>query len=219
MTLGEFVKQYRDEHSLSLRDFAARAGLSAAYLSMLENNCNPRTGAAMAPKLETYKKISAASGVSFPDLFRIVEDDVDFSAGTEPMPQMRAVPRLGTIACGAPIMAEQNYDGFDTVPDFVRCDFTLICKGDSMTGARIYDGDVVCIRAQEAAENGQICAVLIDDETESGRATLKRVRFGEDGAVVLWPENPAYRPMVYVGDDVGRVHILGVATHFISTVR
>lgn len=144
--------------------------------------------------------------------------DKGAGSGAFGMPDFHAVPRYGTIACGAPILAEQNIEGYDNVPDWVHCDFTLICRGDSMTGARIYDGDVVCIRQQDEVESGQIAAVLVDDETESGSATLKRVRI-VDGGIILMPENPAYEPQFYLGADAQRVHILGLATHFISTVH
>ena len=132
--------------------------------------------------------------------------------GTLPPPSVRSVPRVGTIACGAPILAEGNVEGYDQVPDFVHCDFTLRARGDSMIGARIHDGDIVCIRQQPEVANGQIAAVLIDDE-----ATLKRVHY-VDGGVILMPENSDYAPLIFTGDDVNKVKIIGLATHFISTV-
>lgn len=133
--------------------------------------------------------------------------------GAEPMPFVRSVPRLGAIACGEPILADQNIEGYDEVPDYIKCDFTLLCKGDSMINARIYDGDIVCIKRQDRVENGQIAAVLVDDE-----ATLKRVRY-IDGGVVLMPENSNYEPKVFTGDAVKNIRIIGRATHFISTVK
>lgn len=136
--------------------------------------------------------------------------------GTNPMPSTLRVPRLGVIACGEPVLAEQNVEDYDEVPDFVKCDFTLVCDGDSMTGARINSGDVVCIKLQDTVENGQIAAVLVDDGGESA-ATLKRVRF-IDGGVALLPENPAYEPKFFTGESARKVRILGLATHFISKV-
>ena len=131
--------------------------------------------------------------------------------------RIHRVPRLGVIACGEPVLAEQNIENYDQVPDWVNCDFTLLCKGDSMTGARIYDGDIVCIKQQPTVENGQIAAVIIEGEFDS-EATLKRVRFRK-GNIELWPENPAYEPYIFSDEDKGRVRILGLATHFISTIR
>lgn len=130
-----------------------------------------------------------------------------------PMPETKKLPRLGTIACGEPILAEENIEDWDSVPLWVRADFTLKCKGDSMINARIFDGDVVCIHKQEAVDDGEIAAVLIGDE-----ATLKRVHLFADH-IVLQPENPNYRPLSYWEEEMNDVHILGKATYFISAVR
>lgn len=131
-----------------------------------------------------------------------------------PMPAFRKVPRLGRIACGEPITAAENIEGYDAVPDYVKADFTLVCKGDSMINARIYDGDIVCISQKIEVHSGDIAAVLVDGD----EATLKRIRIFEDH-VVLEPENPTYRPMTFWDADMNRIRIIGKATHFISTVR
>jgi repressor LexA len=82
-----------------------------------------------------------------------------------------------------------------------------------MINARIFDGDIVYIRQQETVENGEIAAVLIDNE-----ATLKRVcLFGDH--ISLEPENPQYRPIVLWGDEMNTVRILGKAVAFTSLVR
>lgn len=132
----------------------------------------------------------------------------------QPVPETRPKPRLGTIACGTPILAQQNIEGYDQIPDYIKCDFTLVCKGDSMIDARIHDGDVVCIRQQPEVENGQIAAVLVVDAGNDA-ATLKRF-YRDKNSVTLMPANPAYPPQVFTGDAANRVKILGVATHFIS---
>lgn len=131
--------------------------------------------------------------------------------GIEPMPKTRQVPILGTIACGEPITADQNIESYAAVPNNIRCDFILRCKGDSMTGARIYDGDMVYIHAQPEVENGQIAAVLID-----GEATLKRVYVFSDH-LILRPENPAYKDLVF--DNRNDVRILGLAVAFTGTLK
>lgn len=223
MTLGEYIKAYREEHRMSQREFARLCGFTNGYISMLENGKNSQTGRPIKSSIGVYKAVASAVGLTTGDLLAMLDDEVSLDMNrtvdnVQTMPQIRTIPRLGSIACGTPILAQQNIEGYDAVPDYINCDFTLVCKGDSMTGARIYDGDVVCIRQQETVDNGQIAAVLIDDETECGSATLKRVRF-TDGGVILWPENPNYAPMVFTGNDVSRVHILGLATHFISVVR
>ena len=126
---------------------------------------------------------------------------------------MKRIPLIGTIACGEPLLAVENIEGEVDVPEHIRADFALRCKGDSMINARIFDGDIVYIRQQPAVENGQIAAVLIGDE-----ATLKRVRLFEDH-ISLEPENPMYRPIVYWNGDMISVRILGLAVAFTSMVR
>lgn len=133
--------------------------------------------------------------------------------GLMPMPKFVKKPRLGTIACGKPILAVEEAEVFDDVPEGVNCDFTLKCKGDSMINARVFDGDIVYIRQQEMVDNGDIAAVLIEDET-----TLKRVRLFEDH-IVLEPENPMYKPLVYWGEEMNTIRILGKAVAFTSAMR
>lgn len=130
-----------------------------------------------------------------------------------PMPAMRKIPLVGSIACGTPILAEENREGDVDIPEHIHADFALRCKGDSMINARIYDGDIVYIRQQDSVEHGQIAAVLIDDE-----ATLKRVHLFEDH-IVLEAENPQFRPMTFWGEEMRAIRILGRAVAFTSHVR
>lgn len=129
-----------------------------------------------------------------------------------PMPETYKVPLVGTIACGTPILAVENTDGEVDVPDYIHADFALRCKGDSMINARIFDGDIVYIRQQDSVENGEIAAVLIDDE-----ATLKRVRIFDDH-ISLEPENPQYKPIVLWDEEMNSVRILGKAVAFTSSI-
>lgn len=129
-----------------------------------------------------------------------------------PLPSTRRVPLLGTIACGTPILAEENVEELVDCPDFVHATFALRCKGDSMIGARILDGDIVYIRQQPDVDNGEIAAVLIE-----GEATLKRV-YKSPGQLVLQPENPKFSPLVYSGETLDHIRILGKAVYFVSPV-
>ena len=83
-----------------------------------------------------------------------------------------------------------------------------------MVGARIYDGDIVFIRAQDSVDNGEIAAVIINDE-----ATLKRVYYyPNDSKLILSAENPRYAPFVYVGDELNGIKIIGKAVAFQSNI-
>ena len=125
------------------------------------------------------------------------------------------LPIIGEIACGSPIFATENIDGYASPCYGVSADFCLLAKGDSMIGARIYDGDLVFIKKQPRVENGEIAAVLIDD-----RATLKRVYlYPQESKLVLAPENPKYKPLVFVGEELLEIQILGKAVAFQSEAR
>ncbi len=139
--------------------------------------------------------------------------DLPQSPDILPLPKTKRVPLLGTIACGEPILAEENLDGYVEMAEEVTADFALRCRGDSMVNARILDGDLVFIRQQPDVENGEIAAVLIGDE-----ATLKRV-YKYPGQVVLQPENPQYPPLVYSGEQLQDFRILGKAVAFLSRVK
>jgi len=103
------------------------------------------------------------------------------------------VPVLGSIAAGSPILAVENIeDTFPLPADLIGDDevFMLRVKGDSMIDAGIFDGDLVAVRRQPDAKNGEIVAALLEDE-----ATVKRF-YREDGYVRLQAENPNYPPIL-----------------------
>ncbi len=128
--------------------------------------------------------------------------------------QPKRIPLLGEIACGEPIFALESYDNHMYVDPSLDADFCLTAHGDSMIGARIFDGDTVFIRSQSSVDNGEIAAVIINDE-----ATLKRVYFYPDeGKFILTPENPKYAPLVYMNDELDSIKIIGKAIAFQSSV-
>lgn len=122
-------------------------------------------------------------------------------------------PMLGDIACGEPIYANEEYETFIEASENINADFCLTAKGDSMINARIFDGDIVFIREQPDVENGEIAAVLIDDEV-----TLKRV-YKYENRLELRPENPTYKVFNYEGEELNHIRILGKAVVFQSVVR
>ena len=124
--------------------------------------------------------------------------------GFQPLPKRDRIPRVGQIACGTPILAEENVEAYDEVPSDWHADFTLLCKGDSME-PKIKDGDVVAIHCQPMVENGEIAAVLID-----GEATLKRV-FLFDDHIELRAENPAFATIIRIGEAMNDITIEGKA--------
>lgn len=138
-------------------------------------------------------------------------------SAVEPAPRQRDdiqdVPVVGRIAAGRPILATEQVEDVMPLPtELVGNDpvFMLTVKGDSMIEAGILDGDLVVVRRQDDATDGQIVAALVDDE----EATVKRL-YRRDGKVILESENPAYEPMVFDRD----VRIIGKVVSVLRKVR
>lgn len=210
MSIAENIKRIRLEHGLSQAELGKIAGVSDKAVSTWELGIKvPRMGA--VEKMATYFGI--AKSVILDDVPAAPTTAKPIPPGFEPMPKMVKVPLIGSIACGDPITAIQNREGEIDAPEDIRCDFALRCRGDSMIGAGIHDGDAVYIRIQPEVENGEIAAVRIGEE-----ATLKRVYYGE-GMLTLMPANMAYAPMIYTGPQLEDVHIEGKAvgwTHWVG---
>lgn len=202
-TLGEKIKELRKKSGYTQNAFIDilrnQYGLKADRVMLSKWECSKQT-----PHIDTLKCIADAFGVS-----------LDYLNGMEQKPNLRLknisevkeakIPMYGKIACGSPIECNLDFDIETINGDHVDGDFCVIARGDSMINARIFDGDVITVRKQSVVENGEIAAVAIGDE-----ATLKRVYYIENG-IMLVAENPAYKPMVFVGEECSNVVILGKA--------
>jgi len=204
--IGERIKARREALDLTLDDVAAVIGVHKSTIQRYEGGRIKRI------KLPVIESIAGALSANPDWLVGNVDDPTVVSRPLHakniiPMPEMSQVPLLGAIACGTPITAEENVEDIVPAPADFKADFALRCQGDSMTGAEIYDGDIVYIHQTEDFHDGQICAVVIEDE-----ATLKRVYWDEERQVLqLIAENPNVRPMVYTGEILNHVRVVGVA--------
>ncbi len=202
MEFGDILKQLRRQRGLSQDELAALLGTTKQVISRYETKQR-------VPRLSVVSQFAAKLGVPLSQLSG--EPD-------EPVPEItrehgvRRVPILGGAACGEPIYSPSDGSDFATIEEDIVCDFALIAQGDSMTGDRIFSGDLVFIRKQDSVRDGEIAAVALDDEL-----TLKRVRriTGADGRVAftqLLPSNPKYAPINIGGEEETRnVNILGKA--------
>lgn len=209
--LARKIRALRAKHGLTLEQVAQQVGVGRSTVRKWE------TGLIANMRRDKIEKLAEALHTT-PGYLMGWESDDDSAApslpsNVLPMPEMKKVPLVGTIACGEPILAEENIEEYVSVPKHIPADFALTCKGDSMINARIFDGDIVYIRQQDTVESGEIAAVLINDE-----ATLKRVKVYTDH-IVLEPENPMYKPLVYWGEEMNTVRILGKAVAFTSAIR
>lgn len=214
MQLNERIKQIRIRHGYSMSEFAKLIGCSKSAIGMYETGQRK-------PKYEILESIADTFNVDMNYLLgksntERLENFTLSSQFSNLFPiEKKKIPLLGDIACGKPIYADEDRESYVIAGTNVNADFCLRAKGDSMIGARILDGDIVFIQKADIVNNGEIAAVIIEDE-----ATLKRVYYyPESQKLVLNAENPKYEPLVYVDSELEQIHILGKAVAFQSDVR
>jgi repressor LexA len=109
----------------------------------------------------------------------------------------QALPLVGEIAAGGPLLAEDNVEEYVELPERLvggAADFLLRVKGDSMIDAGILEGDLVVVRRQTTAMNGEIVVALAGEDETADEATVKRY-FRENGRIRLQPENQEFEPI------------------------
>ncbi len=201
---GKNLRELRTAHNLTQTELAnAVGGLAFSTISMYERG-------EREPDFETLEAIADFFNVSINHL--LGKENSSSYDNIIPLPNMNRIPLLGTIACGEPIMAEENIECEIDIPEDIKADFALRCSGNSMIDARILDGDIVYIHQQPTVNNGEIAAVLIGD-----KATLKKVYIAEN-TVTLVACNTAYQPLVYTNEQLNEIRILGKAVGFTSRI-
>ncbi len=200
------IKLRREELGLSQEALAKRMGYkSKSSINKIEMGIND---------IPQSKVLAFARALNTTTAYLMGDDDSreanPIPPGFEPIPKMQKIPLVGHIACGQPITAEENLEGYVEAPAEKQIDFALTCHGDSMIDAGIHDGDTVYIRKQKEVENGQIAAVRI-----GGEATLKRVYYYPDeGKIILQAANAAYAPLSYAGEELNEISIEGLLIGF-----
>lgn len=210
------LKSRRLELGLTMLEVAKAIGVSEATISRYEsgNIKNMRRD-----RIEKYAKVLKINPALLIGVNDTTEDQDDLSILMQKYDNIRPVklkrfPLLGEIACGQPIFADEDKESFVMADMDIRADFCLRAKGDSMINARIYDGDIVFIKEMPMVDNGDIAAVIIDDE-----ATLKRVYYyPKKNKLMLVAENPAFEPLVYINEELNYIRILGKAVYFMSAL-
>lgn len=208
MKIGDKIKYYREAMQMTQEELAAMVNTSPQNIYKYEK------GIVTNIPLTRIEQLAEIFGIS-PNTLTGWEEPHNILSipGIMPLPANKSYPLLGNIACGTPILAEENISEWVQFPDEIAADFCLRCQGDSMVDARINDGDIVFIRQQPKVDNGQIAAVLIGEE-----ATLKRVYRSGD-TLTLVSANAKYPPMIYTGEQLSEAHIIGKAVAFLSNVE
>ena len=218
LSLSTIVSRIRNRHEelgLSQDELGKRLGYksrsSINKIELDQRNLTQSKIKAIADALETTP--SYIMGWDEPDQ-KFDEEKLKFFDNLFPI-TVQKIPLLGNIACGKPIFADEQFEAYVEAGANIKADFCLRAKGDSMIGARIQDGDIVFIHKQEMVDDGEIAAVLIDDE-----ATLKRVYYDQENSILqLFAENPQYKTMRFAGEELNHIRILGKAVAFQSDVK
>lgn len=201
---GERLKSIREEKNISVADLARRLGIGEQAVYKYESGIVTNVPLSRVELMGKVLGIEPGYLMEWTD--KTIDDIIRTHPDLHPIRRIKPVPILGAIACGTPIWAEENFEGYVGLdPEHMDGDFALYCKGDSMVDADIFNGDLVLLRKTPEVENGKIAAVLIGDE-----ATLKKV-YIEDDTLLLQPCNSAYTPLIYKKVDLeqGEVSILG----------
>ena len=204
--LAKNLKALRREKRITLEELAAAVGTSRQTIHRYENGIITNVPAEKIELLARALQVTPAVLMGW-------DEKLPFANGVMPIATKR-LPILGEISCGKPIYAEEQHESYAAADEGLDADFCLKAHGDSMTGARIFDGDIVFIRSQNSVDNGEIAAVIINDE-----ATLKRVYYyPNEEKLVLSPENPRYAPLVYIKEELENIKIIGKAVAFQSRI-
>lgn len=212
MEFKDKIRNQRLSLGLTLEDIANKVGVSPSSIQRYES------GEIKNVRRDKINKLAKALNLSPAYLMDWDENQEEMNPfqyeNIKPIATQK-IPLIGEIACGNPIVAYEELESYIEAGTNIKANYCLRCKGNSMINARIYDGDIVFIREQPVVNNGEIAAVIIDDEV-----TLKRVyHYKEKNLLILKPENPDYEDMIFTGEELSQIRILGKAVAFQSDVK
>lgn len=215
MNIGELINKKRTELGLTLEEVGNAVGVSKSTVKKWEDGFISNMRRDKISKLAKVLEMNLVSLITGEEM-SANEDEIDVSkySNIKPVKKIK-LPMLGKIACGEPIFADEEHETYVEVDESYGADFCLTAQGDSMINAGIENGDTVLIREAPIVDNGEIAAVIIDDE-----ATLKRVYYYKgENKLVLQAENPRYSPFVYLNEELETIRIIGKAVAVIKRLK
>ena len=213
MTIGERIKLHREKANLTQDELAKQLNTTKQTVYKYENNVVTNIPSDKIEKMAELFGVNPGYLMGWEgDHFSGEKTDMLFD-NIFPI-SIKKFPLLGEIACGEPIFANEDRESYVLSGTEIDADFCLKAKGDSMIGARIFDGDVVFIKETEMVDNGEIAAIVIDDEV-----LLKRFYyFPGESLLTLQSENPKYPPTNYTNEQLDHIRVLGKAVAFQSDI-
>ena len=202
--IADRLLQSITEKGYSYGELARITGFPKSAIQRYATGQTPKIPVDRLERLADVLGVSAAYLMGWEEQTQPEAEPETHASNLLPFPEMPLVPIIGRVACGQPITAEENVEGYTGLPAEWHADFILICQGSSME-PKIMDGDAVAIRKVEEVHNGQIAAVRIGDE-----ATLKKVYRYSD-RLELRPINTDFEPIILWREDMNNAAIEGRA--------
>ena len=213
MTIGERIKLHREKANLTQDELAKQLNTTKQTIYKYENNVVTNIPSDKIEKMAELFGVNPGYLMGWSDIPNSPENEAKQFDNIFPV-SIKKFPLLGEIACGEPIFVNEDRESYVLSGTDINADFCLKAKGDSMIGARIFDGDVVFIKKTEIVENGEIAAIVIDDEV-----LLKRFYyFPDESLLTLQSENPKYPPKNYTNEQLNHIRVLGKAVAFQSDI-
>lgn len=207
MTLGEWIKNYRDTHSLSMQDMADMCGFSKAYIGQLEKGVNPSTGKPISPTIQAFDKIARAVGLDLDAFLRELDDTQLVTLLPDKKKEPTSyhakgvrIPVLGRVAAGIPIEAIEDIDEWEEIPEAMAKNgeyFALRIKGESMS-PKLQPGDIVIVKKQNDVDTGDTAIVLVNGND----ATVKQIKKTEAGIMLVGLNLEVYQPHFYSNKEI-----------------
>lgn len=213
MAIGERIKLHREKANLTQDELAKQLNTTKQTIYKYENNVVTNIPSDKIEKMAELFGVNPGYLMGWSDIPNSPENEAKQFDNIFPV-SIKKFPLLGEIACGEPIFVNEDRESYVLSGTDINADFCLKAKGDSMIGARIFDGDVVFIKKTEIVENGEIAAIVIDDEV-----LLKRFYyFPDESLLTLQSENPKYPPKNYTNEQLDHIRVLGKAVAFQSDI-
>lgn len=188
MTMGEFIKQLREERQLTQEELGKLLGVNRDAVSKWEKGRVENIKRTTIKKMAELFKVSPAELMCFEDLNPASKESAFKKKNIR-------VPVLGSIPAGIPIEAIEEIIDYEEMAYQPGEFFALVVNGDSME-PRIRKGDVVILRKQEDVDSGDVAAVMVNGFD----ATLKQVKKKGD-LLILQSSNPKYEPMIFTKEE------------------
>ena len=213
MTTGERIRKRRKQLGVSAEQIAVELGVSAATIYRYEKGDIEKLPGNILEPLSNILRTTPAYLMGWSNEPEAPTSTVFDIPNITPIPKIKMVPLITNITCNDSILAEQNAESYVYIEDIVEADFAIRAKNDNMIRVRIFEGDLVFVHQQSYVDNGDLAAVQIGPDS---KPDIKRVcKIGN--SLQLRDENTKYETMIFEGETLSDIRILGKVIGFLST--